>query len=119
MTPRTPGGSRSIVSPPVLRSTIRESSRLHARAWSRQEHRHARLDLRRFEGECGDAMSTSEAPELPIKGTITSWTPDDSIGRIRLSSGEEIRFGHSACVGLRPSVGAEVWVVEVAPHPLG
>jgi len=57
--------------------------------------------------------------ELPIRGTITSWQPDDSIGRIRLASGEEIRFGHSACVGLRPSVGAEVWVVEVAPHPLG
>jgi hypothetical protein len=58
-------------------------------------------------------------PELPLRGTITSWLPDDSIGRIRLNSGEEIRFGHSACVGLRPSVGAEVWVVEVAPHPLG
>jgi hypothetical protein len=58
-------------------------------------------------------------PELPVRGTITSWLPDDSIGRIRLSSGEEIRFGHSACVGLRPTVGAEVWVVEVAPHPLG
>lgn len=59
------------------------------------------------------------SPPLPLRGTITSWVPDDSIGRIRLSSGEEIRFGHSACVGLRPSVGAEVWVVEVAPHPLG
>lgn len=58
-------------------------------------------------------------PDLPVRGTITSWIPDDSIGRIRLSSGEEIRFGHSACVGLRPAVGAEVWVVEVAPHPLG
>ncbi|MBX3208509.1 MAG: hypothetical protein KF764_25985 [Labilithrix sp.] len=57
--------------------------------------------------------------ELPVRGTITSWLPDDSIGRIRLASGEEIRFGHSACVGLRPSVGVEVWVVEVAPHPLG
>jgi hypothetical protein len=61
-------------------------------------------------------MST---PELPVRGTITSWQPDDSIGRIRLSNGEEIRFGHSACVGLRPALGAEVWVVEVAPHPLG
>ena len=61
-------------------------------------------------------MTTSE---LPVRGTITSWLPEDSIGRIRLSSGEEIRFGHSACVGLRPAVGAEVWVVEVAPHPLG
>jgi hypothetical protein len=57
--------------------------------------------------------------KLPIRGTITSWEPADSIGRIRLNSGEEIRFGHSACVGLRPSLGAEVWVVEVAPHPLG
>lgn len=57
--------------------------------------------------------------ELPVKGTITSWQPDDSIGRITLSTGEEIRFGHSACVGLRPTLGAEVWVVEVAPHPLG
>jgi hypothetical protein len=62
------------------------------------------------------AMSKQEAP---IRGTITNWQPDDSIGRIRLSSGEEIRFGHSACVGLRPAVGAEVWVVEMAPHPLG
>lgn len=65
-------------------------------------------------------MASSEtSSEFPVKGTITSWIPDDSIGRIRLSTGEEIRFGHSACVGLRPSVGAEVWVVEVAPHPLG
>ena len=59
------------------------------------------------------------APELPSRGTITSWQPEDSIGRIKLANGEEIRFGHSACVGLRPAVGAEVWVVEVAPHPLG
>ena len=58
-------------------------------------------------------------PELPTRGTITSWQPEDSIGRIKLATGEEIRFGHSACVGLRPAVGAEVWVVEVAPHPLG
>ncbi len=66
------------------------------------------------------AMASSPTnSEFPAKGTITSWIPDDSIGRIRLSTGEEIRFGHSACVGLRPSVGAEVWVVEVAPHPLG
>jgi hypothetical protein len=66
------------------------------------------------------AMASSETTsDFPAKGTITSWIPDDSIGRIRLSSGEEIRFGHSACVGLRPSVGVEVWVVEVAPHPLG
>ena len=63
--------------------------------------------------------SSASSSEFPVKGTITSWIPDDSIGRIRLSTGEEIRFGHSACVGLRPSVGAEVWVVEVAPHPLG
>ncbi|MBX3234197.1 MAG: hypothetical protein KIT84_40290 [Labilithrix sp.] len=61
-------------------------------------------------------MSSSE---LPIRGTITSWQPDDSIGRIKLASGEEVRFGHSACVNIRPAVGAEVWVVELAPHPLG
>src|SRR6185437_4145054 len=59
------------------------------------------------------------SPESPIRGTITSWVPDDSIGRIMLATGEEIRFGHSACVGMRPAVGAEVWVVELAPHPLG
>jgi len=59
------------------------------------------------------------APEAPIRGTITSWQPDDSIGRITLATGEEVRFGHSACVGMRPAVGAEVWVVELAPHPLG
>ncbi len=59
------------------------------------------------------------SPEPPIKGTITVWQPDDSIGRIKLSTGEEIRFGHSACVNMRPAVGVEVWVVELAPHPLG
>lgn len=59
------------------------------------------------------------APEAPIEGTITSWQPDDSIGRITLATGEEIRFGHSACVGIRPVVGAKVWVLELAPHPLG
>jgi len=56
---------------------------------------------------------------LPVRGTITSWIPDDSIGRIRVASGEEIRFGHSACVNVSPAVGAEVWVMEVVPHPLG
>src|SRR3954469_20740679 len=59
------------------------------------------------------------APEAPIEGTITSWQPDDSIGRITLATGEEVRFGHSACVGMRPAVGVKVWVVELAPHPLG
>lgn len=56
---------------------------------------------------------------LPIAGTITNWQPDDSIGRITLSTGEEVRFGHSACVGMRPAVGLKVWVMELAPHPLG
>ena len=56
---------------------------------------------------------------LPARGTITSWIPDDSIGRIRVASGEEIRFGHSACVNVSPVLGAEVWVMEVVPHPLG
>lgn len=70
-------------------------------------------------GTSPSSSTPSSPPSLPIRGTITSWQPDDSIGRIRLTSGEEIRFGHSACVGLRPSIGAEVWVVEVAPHPLG
>ena len=56
---------------------------------------------------------------LPVRGTITSWIPDDSIGRIRVASGEEIRFGHSACVNVSPVLGAEVWVMEVVPHPLG
>jgi hypothetical protein len=60
------------------------------------------------------------APEGPIEGIITSWQPDDSIGRIKLSNGEEVRFGHSACVNIpRPAVGARVWVLELAPHPLG
>ena len=59
------------------------------------------------------------SPEFPIRGTITSWQPDDSIGRIKLDSGEEVRFGHSACVGMRPALGQEVWVVELATHPLG
>lgn len=59
-------------------------------------------------------------PEGPIEGVITSWQPDDSIGRIKLSNGEEVRFGHSACVNIpRPTVGTKVWVLELAPHPLG
>ena len=64
----------------------------------------------------GNAETTLQ---LPARGTITSWMPEDSIGRIRLPTGEEIKFGHSACVGVRPALGLEVWVVEVAPHPLG
>lgn len=60
------------------------------------------------------------APEGPIEGIITSWQPDDSIGRIKLSNGEEVRFGHSACVNIpRPVVGLKVWVLDLAPHPLG
>lgn len=59
------------------------------------------------------------SPDAPIRGKITSWQPDDSIGRITLETGEEVRFGHSACVGMRPVVGAEVWVAELIAHPLG
>lgn len=69
-------------------------------------------------GEYG--LVAMSAPEGPVEGTITSWQPDDSIGRITLATGEEVRFGHSACVGIaRPAVGAKVWVLEFAPHPLG
>jgi hypothetical protein len=51
-------------------------------------------------------------------GTIASWSALDCVGRIRLSSGEEVRFGASAC-GFMPRIGLEVVVAVLEPHPLG
>lgn len=55
----------------------------------------------------------------PEAATITAYDERDCVGRLRLESGEEFRFGASACKGFRPSLGAQVFVTAVSPHPLG
>jgi hypothetical protein len=54
----------------------------------------------------------------PDEATITQWAPLDGVGRLRLSTGEEVRFGASACP-FPPSVGLVVQVLALSPHPLG
>jgi hypothetical protein len=53
-----------------------------------------------------------------FRGTISSWALIDQVGRVRLTSGEEVRFGRTACT-FAPSVGLEVEVQGLEPHPLG
>ena len=54
----------------------------------------------------------------PVEATVTQWAPLDGVGRLKLITGEEVRFGASACP-FPPSVGLLVEVLSLAPHPLG
>jgi hypothetical protein len=53
-----------------------------------------------------------------VNGTITDWSAFDSIGRIRLDTGEEVRFGGTAC-RFAPVMGLAVRVLKLEPHRLG
>jgi hypothetical protein len=52
-------------------------------------------------------------------GTISAYDEADRVGRIRLETGEQIKFGGSACHGLEPEKGLSVLVAGIEPHPLG
>ncbi len=55
----------------------------------------------------------------PLSAIVTSFDALDRVGRLLLDTGEELRFGESACDRAIPSVGARVFVTVVAPHLLG
>ena len=57
--------------------------------------------------------------EVPWRATITTFSEADQVGRLRVASGEDLRFGRSACQGFIPVVGMEVFVTVVGDHPLG
>ena len=54
----------------------------------------------------------------PIEATVTQWAAGDGVGRLKLSTGEDVRFGASACP-FPPTVGLVVQVLALGPHPLG
>jgi len=57
--------------------------------------------------------------KVPQSGEIVSYSLPDSVGRIRLGDGSEVRFGASALGGLVPVLGMRVIVRSVVEHPLG
>jgi hypothetical protein len=62
---------------------------------------------------------SSAPPPAPGPGEIVSFDPSDGIGRIRQTSGVELRFGRSACRGFEPIASAKVVVRAIEAHPLG
>ena len=57
--------------------------------------------------------------DTPEAATVVAFVAIDGVGRVRLESGEELRFGASAWKEGGPSIGAAVFVTAVGPHPMG
>ena len=57
-------------------------------------------------------------PATPVEGRVEAFDLADAVGTIRLSTGEAVRFGRSAC-HFDPSVGTMVRVHAVDIGPLG
>jgi len=55
--------------------------------------------------------------DLPLRARIISFSFADALGVLRAESGEELRFGASACIGFDPEAGRECWVVAVEDDP--
>ena len=66
----------------------------------------------------GRAAPLYSVAMAPLDAVFVSWSNADGIGALRLSTGELLRVGMSAC-GFVPQVGLQVQVLEAAPHPLG
>lgn len=56
---------------------------------------------------------------MDLFGTIKSYSVYDSVGRIVLDDGRELRFGATALRNMVAAVGLRVRVASTAPHPLG
>ncbi len=54
-----------------------------------------------------------------MHATITTFVVADAVGRVALETGESLRFGHSACKGFEPVIGASVVVREIATDARG
>jgi predicted DNA-binding WGR domain protein len=52
-------------------------------------------------------------------GTVVAWSATDMVGRLRTETGEELKFGGSACKGFFPAEGQELIYRDVDDHPLG
>ncbi|MDQ3339362.1 MAG: hypothetical protein M4D80_29710 [Myxococcota bacterium] len=57
--------------------------------------------------------------DVPVRGTIASFTLIDAVGTIELAGGERLRFGRSACKGFEPVVGARVMVLQIGTDARG
>jgi hypothetical protein len=58
--------------------------------------------------------------DAPLEAIVTAFSRADRIGRLRVEqSGEELKFGASACRDFEPTVGERVFVTAVGAHPLG
>lgn len=55
----------------------------------------------------------------PLHAVITTFDATDQVGTVRLTDGEVIRFGRSACKDFVPSVGMVSYITVVDRHPLG
>jgi hypothetical protein len=65
------------------------------------------------------AVTATTELDPPYAATVVAYDNVDRVGRLLLSSGEEMRFGATACKDFDPALGAKVFVTTVAPHPLG
>lgn len=63
-------------------------------------------------------QSAPSAP-LPARGTVASYRVTDAVGVLELESGEQVRFGRSACRDFEPVVGVRVILREGADGPVG
>lgn len=60
-----------------------------------------------------------EELDTPLKAIVTWFNEMDRVGRLRLESDEELRFGETSCPDFAPTVGMIVYVTAVGSHPLG
>lgn len=67
------------------------------------------------------AATPNPAPTfaLPARATIATYVVVDAVGMLQLATGEQIRFGRSACKGFEPVVGAAVIVEEAISDARG
>lgn len=56
---------------------------------------------------------------LARAGVIASYNVADNVGSVRLDSGEQLRFGRSACQAFEPAEGVRVLVQATQPSSLG
>ncbi len=50
-----------------------------------------------------------EELDSPLKATVTLFNEMDRVGKLRLESGEELRFGETACQSFAATVGMTPW----------
>lgn len=56
---------------------------------------------------------------LPCNARVVAFERADGVGLLELDTGEQVRFGVSACIGFTPDVGISCWLVEAQESPTG